>query len=145
MSDERLDGWTRAPVVGVVVPSEGRPGWTDAAWWLALLEAWGVPTAVTSPRDVAATRWTTLIVPGCADASVAEAVDELDRADIVVCGSDGPAGSDEQRVELEISRAVREVRAWCEDEARRTALKIAIGHAHISQAGRMHEERPDGR
>jgi hypothetical protein len=92
VSDVRLDGWTRAPVVGVVVPGEGRPGWTDAVWWLALLEAWGVPVAVTSPRDVAATRWTTLIVPGCADASVADAVDGLDRADIVVCGSDGPAG-----------------------------------------------------
>jgi peptidoglycan/xylan/chitin deacetylase (PgdA/CDA1 family) len=37
----RLDGWSARPEIGVVVPDEEQPGWMDAAFWCALLEAWG--------------------------------------------------------------------------------------------------------
>jgi hypothetical protein len=36
-----LDGWAEAPSLGVVVPDEGGPGWADAAFWCAALDAWG--------------------------------------------------------------------------------------------------------
>jgi peptidoglycan/xylan/chitin deacetylase (PgdA/CDA1 family) len=59
----RLHGWSVAPRVGIVVPEDGRPGWTDAAFWCALLEAWGVPSERASLNGVVPSEWTTLIVP----------------------------------------------------------------------------------
>jgi hypothetical protein len=38
-----FDGWGRAPRVAVFLPPEAAPGWADAAFWFALLEAWGIP------------------------------------------------------------------------------------------------------
>ncbi len=63
MSVARLRGWTIAPRVGVVVPDEGTPGWPDAAFWCALLDAWGVPAERTSPATLPGSPWTTLVVP----------------------------------------------------------------------------------
>jgi peptidoglycan/xylan/chitin deacetylase (PgdA/CDA1 family) len=91
VTDVRLDGWIDAPVVGVVAPDEGAPGWTDAAFWSAQLEAWGVVGRTTTVRDVARTAWTTLVVPAALDPSVVGAVPALERAGVLVCGAGGPA------------------------------------------------------
>lgn len=43
MSGWTLQGWRIAPRVAVLFPGEGDPGWADAAFWWAQLEAWGIP------------------------------------------------------------------------------------------------------
>ena len=81
-----LPGWSVAPRLGVVVPPEGSPGWTDTAWWAVLLEAWGYPaerlgrpdeadaaTHVDPAAGAARGAFTTLVVP-------APAVDEAGAA-----------------------------------------------------------------
>jgi Polysaccharide deacetylase len=88
--DVRLDDWRDRPVVGVVVPDEGAPGWTDAAFWSALLEAWGVVARTASIGELARTSWTTLVVPAALDASAADEVAALERADVILCGASGP-------------------------------------------------------
>jgi hypothetical protein len=74
MSAIRLPGWEIAPRLGIVVPTDGGPGWPDAAWWAVLLEAWGC-MADRLPGPVAAVggAFTTLVVP-------AAAVDDADSA-----------------------------------------------------------------
>jgi peptidoglycan/xylan/chitin deacetylase (PgdA/CDA1 family) len=83
-----LRDWRTAPNAGVVVPEEGRRGWTDAAFWCGLLEAWGVPFRRTSPGDVVSQRWTTLIVPASiVDASLAEDVTALEGVSLLLAGA----------------------------------------------------------
>jgi hypothetical protein len=72
VSASRLRGWTFAPRIGVVVPAEGTPGWTDAALWCALLDAWGVPAERTSPTAAGATAWTTLVIPTAVSGGITE-------------------------------------------------------------------------
>ena len=97
MTHTRLHGWPLAPCVGVVVPEEGDSGWTDAAFWSALLDAWGVPARRISPLDVASQRWTTLIVPGSIiDPRLADALDSLDGTALLVVGK---ATHDARRLE----------------------------------------------
>jgi hypothetical protein len=43
MSGWTLHGWRTLPRVAVLFPEEGAPGWADAAFWWAQLEAWGIP------------------------------------------------------------------------------------------------------
>src|ERR671937_42026 len=74
MSATRMHGWSAVPRVGVVVPDRSSAGWADAAWWCALLEAWGIAFETTSTDAVSSTRWTTLVVP------VAAVDERLDRA-----------------------------------------------------------------
>lgn len=82
----RLRGWSAAPHVGVVVPREGEPGWTDAAFWCALLEAWGIPATRTSP-DAEGRDWTTLVVPvRAADRPFAEKVGSLQDVSVLLTG-----------------------------------------------------------
>ncbi len=84
----RLAGWSVAPLVGVVLPDDATPGWADAAFWVALLEAWGVPTEPSSPGDLAPRRWTTVVVPAAAvDGALSAALAALDDASIVLAGS----------------------------------------------------------
>jgi hypothetical protein len=54
--------------VAVLLPEEGSPGWCDAAFWAALLEAWGIPAAHLPVRVVAEdlALCTTAIVPAAA-------------------------------------------------------------------------------
>jgi peptidoglycan/xylan/chitin deacetylase (PgdA/CDA1 family) len=92
VTDVRLDGWTDAPVVGVVVPDEGAPGWADAAFWSALLQAWGVPSSATNGREPVARPWTTLVVPSALDRETAERVAALDGVSVVLAGPSGPGG-----------------------------------------------------
>ena len=95
MTGTRLHGWRRAPSVGVVVPEEGRPGWTDAALWCALLAAWGVPSRRISPGDVAAHDWTTLIVPGSSvDERLADELGSLEGAELLVVGEGTPEAAE---------------------------------------------------
>lgn len=87
MTEVRLEGWSVVPLIGVVLPEEGAPGWTDGAFWLALLEAWGVPAATVAPADVAARRWTTIVAPaGAVDRALTDALDQLDGAAILLPG-----------------------------------------------------------
>lgn len=58
-----FDGWSTPPGVGIVVPDEGSAGWVDAAFWCALLEAWGFPVDHLSPDDAVSASCTTLVVP----------------------------------------------------------------------------------
>jgi hypothetical protein len=57
-----------APRVAVLLPEEKQPGWTDAAFWAALLEAWGVPAehlpVRISPEQLEGR--TTVVVPAAA-------------------------------------------------------------------------------
>jgi len=48
MSGWTLDGWRTSPRVAVLIPEEGAPGWADAAFWWAQLEAWGIPANLLS-------------------------------------------------------------------------------------------------
>ena len=43
MSEWSLRSWRIPPRVAVLFPEEGAPGWADAAFWWAQLEAWGIP------------------------------------------------------------------------------------------------------
>jgi peptidoglycan/xylan/chitin deacetylase (PgdA/CDA1 family) len=91
VSTVRLHGWSLAPRVGIVVPEEGRPGWTDAAFWWALLEAWGVPCERASPSGVVSPKWTTLIVPtSVVDEDLAGAIASPDGAAILLTGAATP-------------------------------------------------------
>ncbi len=70
MSVVRIPGWSTAPRLGLVVPPEGTPGWTDAAWWAVQLEAWGYPAErAAEPAGTVAGEWTTLVM-------AAEAIDD---------------------------------------------------------------------
>ncbi|MGZ4114634.1 MAG: hypothetical protein ACXVQT_06095, partial [Actinomycetota bacterium] len=100
MNDVRLDGWTDPPVVGIVVPDEGRPGWTDAAFWSALLESWGVPAVTATLSDVTARHWSTLVV---AAAVAHQDLDSVDAASIVLAG----AGTREPEAFGNAARVVR--------------------------------------
>jgi hypothetical protein len=74
--------------VGLVVPEEDRPGWTDAAFWGALLTAWGVPWERSAPDGRARPRWTTLVVPtGAIDAALADWLTSLDEVSLLVTGT----------------------------------------------------------
>jgi peptidoglycan/xylan/chitin deacetylase (PgdA/CDA1 family) len=87
----RLAGWSVAPRVGVVLPDEGSSGWTDAAFWLALLEAWGVPADASPTGLVASQRWTTAVVPAAAvDEALAGALAALDDSSVLLAGSPSP-------------------------------------------------------
>jgi hypothetical protein len=97
VSVSRLHGWSVAPRVGVVVPEEGRPGWTDAAFWCALLEAWGVPYEWTSPDGGLPPRWTTVVVPASVvDAALADRLAPLDGVSLLLAGA---ASEDAHRLE----------------------------------------------
>jgi hypothetical protein len=88
----RLEGWSRAPAVGVIVPAEGDPGWIDAAFWCALLGAWGIPARAAAPRDAASAAWSTLIVPAaCVDGGLRETLVGIDPSSLLVVGG-GDAG-----------------------------------------------------
>ncbi|MGZ4109905.1 MAG: hypothetical protein ACXVP7_09505 [Actinomycetota bacterium] len=100
MNDVRLDGWTDPPVVGIVVPDEGRPGWTDAVFWSALLESWGVPAVTATLSDVTARHWSTLVV---AAAIAHQDLDSVDAASIVLAG----AGTREPEAFGNAARVVR--------------------------------------
>jgi hypothetical protein len=89
VTDVRLDGWIDAPRVGVVAPDEGRPGWFDAAFWLAILEAWGVPARAIPPVGATEGSWTTLVVPARLSATDAVATAGFDARTIVLCGGAG--------------------------------------------------------
>jgi len=85
--DVRLPAWSDAPDVGVVVPTDGSPGWADAAFWFALLEAWGVPVVAVAPSDVTERHWSTLVAPGW----IAGELPGSDATSIVVAGASGSA------------------------------------------------------
>jgi hypothetical protein len=56
-------GWSTPPRAAVVVPAEGGPGWSDAAMWCALLDAWGIPADRLSPDRPVPLEITTVVVP----------------------------------------------------------------------------------
>jgi peptidoglycan/xylan/chitin deacetylase (PgdA/CDA1 family) len=88
VSTARLHGWSVAPRVGIVVPEDGRPGWTDAAFWCALLEAWGVPSKRAPLNGVVSSEWTTLIVPtAVVDEGLADTSSAPDGATILLTGA----------------------------------------------------------
>ncbi len=68
-----LEGWPVRPALGLLLPDEGRPGWTDGAFWAAILDAWGLPItrAVEASLDDLA-HCTTIVAPApCVDDGVA--------------------------------------------------------------------------
>jgi hypothetical protein len=90
VSEVRLQGWIDAPLVGVVLPDGGRPGWIDGAFWLALLEAWGVPTRPTTPAGASAGSWSTLVVPARLSDTDALAAAAQRARSVILCGCAGP-------------------------------------------------------
>lgn len=77
MNALRLPGWTVAPRLGLVMPAGRAPGWFDAAFWAAQLDAWGLRAERFGPKAPAAAlaRCTTLIVPSAAiDPGLAESL-----------------------------------------------------------------------
>ena len=98
MRGSRLPGWRAAPCVGIVIPDEGVPGWTDAAFWCALLEAWGVPARRTSTEELRSERWTTLVVPAViVDARLADELAALDGTALLLAG---PGSEEARRLEV---------------------------------------------
>ena len=97
MTSIRLAGWDVAPRLGVVVPPEGAPGWSDAAWWAVLLEAWGWPAErLAGPADAADGALTTLVVPVAAidEAEAAALAHNLDDGtSLLLVGRPSPAGA----------------------------------------------------
>jgi peptidoglycan/xylan/chitin deacetylase (PgdA/CDA1 family) len=89
----RLRGWSAAPRVGVLVPGEGRPGWADAAFWSALLTAWGVPWEALGSDDEVGPPWTTVVVPTAAMESIRGSVASLEGMSVLLVGSPN-GGSD---------------------------------------------------
>jgi Polysaccharide deacetylase len=88
VTELRLRGWRRAPRLGVVVPDEERPGWSEAALWCALLEAWGVPFERTSASAIGSHVWTTLVVPGpSVDPPLFDRIRALEDASVLLAGS----------------------------------------------------------
>ncbi len=138
VSEVRLDGWSVAPRVGVVVPQEGRSGWTDAAFWCALLEAWGVPAERTTPAGVASDRWTTLIVPASiVDAPLADEIIRIDGAAVLLAGAGSEAArrvEDQMRVTRFASSADELEPATCEGtvESAEEALAAAAPDGLVS-------------
>ncbi len=61
-----LKGWRISPRVGVLLPADGTPGWADAAFWCALLEAWGIPADVVRFPGAEIEGFTTLVAPAAA-------------------------------------------------------------------------------
>ncbi|MBP1705352.1 MAG: hypothetical protein H6Q36_1091, partial [Chloroflexi bacterium] len=80
----RLSDWMTAPRLGIIVPPEGTPGWTDAAWWAVQLEAWGYPADRLPAADAADGRGTTTLVVAAAALDAADA-EILERA--LGCGT----------------------------------------------------------
>jgi peptidoglycan/xylan/chitin deacetylase (PgdA/CDA1 family) len=76
MSGWILHGWRTLPRVAVLFPEEGAPGWADAAFWWAQLEAWGIPADLSSVgaavEDLEGR--TTVVAPAAALAPVSAAV-----------------------------------------------------------------------
>ena len=86
MSERSFVGWRVAPRIGVVLPPERAPGWTDAAWWCALLEGWGFPAVHLRPGDPP-DGCTTLVVP----AEIAAGVTRPDGVSLLVTGDPASA------------------------------------------------------
>ena len=103
MNAIRLPGWEIAPLLGIVVPGEGRPGWPDAAWWAVLLEAWGCPAErLHRPADAVGGAFTTLVVPAATidEAEAAALARHLDGGtSLLVVGSPSPAAARFLRLE----------------------------------------------
>ncbi len=67
MGQVRVAGWQAAPRVALVLPEEGGPGWADAAYWAAQLEAWGIPATRQSAADAGdGLEATVVVVPAAA-------------------------------------------------------------------------------
>lgn len=108
MTTLRFGGWDLTPCLGVVVPDQGSPGWIDAVFWCAILEAWGFPFERIEPRALARARCTTLVLPGPAvDEELARATrDALARVAgvrAIVTGDRTPAADDLEAVRFEPS------------------------------------------
>jgi len=93
----RLPDWSVAPRLGIALPAEGTPGWTDAAWWAVQLEAWGHPAdRVAGPDGAVDGGWTTLVVAAAAIDDAAAAA--LERAlgagtSLLLAGRPSPAAA----------------------------------------------------
>jgi hypothetical protein len=121
-------GMDLAPRLGVVVPSEGEPGWVDAAYWCALLEAWGIPASrpTASTLDVGEP-WTTLVVPAaCVDGDLAARLVAVPQVTVLVVGR-GTVPPLERVVRFEPSADVLDPSSLEDvvDEAERTLARAA--------------------
>jgi peptidoglycan/xylan/chitin deacetylase (PgdA/CDA1 family) len=86
-----LEGWSRAPKVGVMLPDEHDAGWIDAAFWCALIDAWGFRAGRISPHEVTAAGCTTLVLPTASlDGALLRHLQELDPTTILLVGSADP-------------------------------------------------------
>lgn len=76
MGRVHVAGWQGAPCVTLVLPGEQDAGWSDAAYWAAQLEAWGVPAVRRSPDEAAAgLDGTVVVAPAAAvDSRIADAL-----------------------------------------------------------------------
>ena len=88
-----FDGWTIAPSIGLVLPEDGMPGWADAAFWCAQLEAWGFPADRLTPDAAADDTHTTLIVPAPAVDDALAASLPRDRTGLLLTGAPTPAAA----------------------------------------------------
>jgi peptidoglycan/xylan/chitin deacetylase (PgdA/CDA1 family) len=71
-----------------VIPDEGEPGWTDAAFWSAQLTAWGVPWHPFASDGETGARWTTVVVPTQAvDARLAEQLVSIQDVSLLLAGT----------------------------------------------------------
>ena len=91
MTTVTLDGWVRAPKVGVMLPDEHDAGWRDAAFWCALLEAWGFRAEQLARNDMTTAACTTLVVPVASlNGVLLDHVSEMDPTTILLVGSADP-------------------------------------------------------
>jgi hypothetical protein len=126
VSEVRLPGWRGVPRVGVLLPEEGSPGWTDAALWWSLLEAWGVRAEAATPAGVAAAGWTTLVVPAAAvDERVAASIASLVEGGLGVVLAGSPTGP---------SGRLRGLRGVVEFEASADLLQPATSEGIVDDA-----------
>ena len=91
MTTVTLEGWSRAPKLGVLVPEEHGAGWIDAAFWCALMDAWGFRAERVGPRDAGGGGCSTLVVPVASlDDGLVEHVRQLDVTTLLLVGSSDP-------------------------------------------------------
>jgi hypothetical protein len=86
-----LEGWSRAPKLGVLLPDPKHTGWIEGAFWCGMLDAWGFRAERISPHEVETADCTTLIVPvATVQGALLGRLRELDPSTIVLVGSTDP-------------------------------------------------------
>ncbi len=105
MTESPFHGWRVAPRVAVLFPPEGSPGWADAAFWAALLEAWGVPADRLPLERAGTAAWhSTVVAPAAAlDADGAATLSDIHvrGTSLLLAGAPSGGGTTVDRVRFD--------------------------------------------